>query len=161
MKIYNIMNMNNMMKIFFLMIILSIGIGDSLIPTRRHAHSSVLVDKRIYFFGGEYGGPVPLNQILYLDVSKPFSIENPPFEESPASIPFGSSYATALLDPQKNIIYLFGGVMRDTITGADAFQSVLNSYNLETNVWDIPKTNGIQPERRREIKGVISNENGK
>ena len=38
---------------------------------------------------------------------------------------------------------------------------MLHSYNLETNVWDIPKTNGIQPERKREINGVINNETGK
>ena len=44
--------MNNVMKIF-LLIILSIGISESLIPVDRNAHSSVLVDKRIYFFGGE------------------------------------------------------------------------------------------------------------
>jgi len=47
------------------------------------------------------------------------------------------------------------------VTGKDNFISMLHSYNLETNQWDIPKTNGIQPERRREINGVINNETGK
>jgi hypothetical protein len=70
-------------------------------------------------------------------------------------IPFGSLFATALLSPQKNTIYLFGGDMVDVNTDADAFLSVLYSYNLETNKWDIPKTSGTIPERRKEINGVI------
>src|SRR5436189_195705 len=44
-------DMDDMMTIF-LLIILSIGVGESLTPIGRYAHSSVLVDKRIYFFGG-------------------------------------------------------------------------------------------------------------
>src|SRR5688572_10675815 len=135
--------MDNMMKIF-LLIILSIGIGESLIPIGRYAHSSVLVDKRIYFFGGEYKNVIStMDQMLYLDVSKPFNIENPPFEESPVPIPFGSSFATTLLSFQQNIIYLFGGSMLNVNTSEDIFKSILHSYNLENNVWDIPKTNVI------------------
>ena len=51
--------------------------------------------------------------------------------------------------------------MRDVNTNQDSFKSVLYSYNLETNEWNIPKTNGIEPERRREMNGVIDNETGK
>ena len=51
--------------------------------------------------------------------------------------------------------------MRDVNTGQVNLRPILHSYNLETNNWDIPKTNGIEPERRREIDGVINNENGK
>jgi hypothetical protein len=99
----------NIYKIF-LLIILSIKVGESLILLDRYAHSSVLVNKRIYFFGGfSYNSPKAvkvLDQTLYLDVSKPFNIANPPFEEIPVPIPFGSNFATALLGPQKNVIYL-------------------------------------------------------
>src|ERR1044072_5308700 len=109
--------MNNIIKICFLLIILSIGIGESLIPTDRSAQSSVIVNERIYFLGGTSSkvskNSTVLDQILYLDVSKPFNTENPPFEESPVPIPFGSIFATALLSPQKNMIYLFGGDMKD------------------------------------------------
>jgi hypothetical protein len=107
------MSINNLIKVFFLLIILLIEIGQSLIPLERNAHSSVLVDKKIYFFGGEsdHGDPkkaTTLDQILCLDVSKPFNKENPPFEILNVTIPFGSSYATAFLSLQRNIIYLFG-----------------------------------------------------
>jgi hypothetical protein len=57
------MSINNLIKVFFLLIILLIEIGQSLIPIERRAHSSVLVDKKIYFFGGEYGDPRKLNII--------------------------------------------------------------------------------------------------
>jgi len=159
------MSINNTIKIFFLLIILSIEIGQSLIPIKRYEQSSVLVDKKIFFFGGETHSGLKYftsNQILYLDVSKPFNTANPPFEEIPnVSIPFRSSFATAFLSPQKNVIYLFGGLMVDVNTDLDNFKSVLHSYNLVTNEWTIPITNGIASERRRDINGVINNETGK
>src|SRR5205807_2214512 len=102
-----------------------VKIGQSLVLIERHGQSSVLVDKKIYFFGGfSIHSSKPsgyLDQILYLDISKPFNIANPPFELVPNIIPFGSAYATALLDRQKKMIYLFGGVMVDVNTGNDSF----------------------------------------
>ncbi|PKK75373.1 hypothetical protein RhiirC2_773695 [Rhizophagus irregularis] len=102
-----------------------------------------------------------LDQIIYLDVSKPFNTANPPFEETSSTIPFGSSYATAFLSPQKNIIYLFGGIVRDVNTDIGSFKSVLYSYNLETNEWTIPTTNGIAPGKRREMNDIMNNKTGK
>ncbi|CAB4426717.1 unnamed protein product [Rhizophagus irregularis] len=158
------MIINNLIKIL-LLIILLIEIGQSLVPVERYAHSSVLVDKKLFFFGGYSGHSLKtsknLDQIIYLDISKPFNTANPPFEEISKTIPFGSSYATAFLSPQKNIIYLFGGIVKDVNTDLDSFKSVLYSYNLETNEWIIPTTNGIAPGRRREINGVINNKTGK
>jgi N-acetylneuraminic acid mutarotase len=159
------MIINNLIKIL-LLIILLIEIVQSLTPADRSVLSSVLVDKKIFFFGG-YSINSPnvspnLNQILYLDVSKPLNTANPPFEEIPnAQIPFGSSFATAFFSPQKNTVYLFGGIMVDVNTDLDSFKSVLYSYNLETNEWAIPITNGIEPKRKREISSVINNGTGK
>jgi N-acetylneuraminic acid mutarotase len=51
--------------------------------------------------------------------------------------------------------------MRNVNTDKDNFISMLHSYNLKTNEWNIPKTNGIEPERRREINGVVNYETGK
>ncbi|CAB4426728.1 unnamed protein product [Rhizophagus irregularis] len=146
--------------------ILSTEIGQSLNPVERSAQSSVLVDKRIYFFGGESfrskKTTSALDQILYLDVSKPFNTVSPPFEEIiNVPIPFGSSFATAFFSPQKNVIYLFGGIMVDANTSLDIYKPVLHSYNLETREWTIPTTNGFEPTRRRGINGVINKETGK
>ncbi|CAB4382461.1 unnamed protein product [Rhizophagus irregularis] len=159
------MNINNLIKIFFLLIILSIEIGQSLIPLDRYSTSSILIDKKLFFFGGEtvhnLKPSTTLDQILYLDVSKPFNTVNPPFEELPNTIPFGSSYAIAFPSSQKNVIYLFGGITVNVNTDLDDFKSILHSYNLETNEWTIPTTSGIAPGRRREISGVINNNTGK
>ncbi|PKK64034.1 galactose oxidase [Rhizophagus irregularis] len=136
------MKIDNLIKIIFLMI-LSTEIGRSLIPVERSA----------------------LNQILYLDVSKSFNTVNPPFEEIiNVPIPFGSSYATTFLSPQKNVIYLFAGNMVDANTknpSLEFYKPVLHSYNLETREWTVPTTNGFEPTRRRAINGVINKETGK
>ncbi|PKY40935.1 galactose oxidase [Rhizophagus irregularis] len=150
-------------QVLFLLIILSTETCHSLIPIERNAQSSVLVDIRLFILGGRsYKPTLSLDQILYLDVSKPFNTANPPFEVLNVSIPFGSSFATAFLSPQKDVIYLFGGTTRDVNTNVfNNIKSVLYSFNLETNEWTIPTTNGIAPENRRLINGVINNENGK
>ena len=47
-----------------------------------------------------------LNQVLYLDISKPFNTTNPPLfkENQSVAIPFGSAFETVLFN-QKNIIF--------------------------------------------------------
>ena len=51
--------------------------------------------------------------------------------------------------------------MRDVNTNKDDFKSILHTFNLITNEWNIPKTNGIEPIRRRQMSGVFNNETGK
>ena len=55
------MSISNIIKIFFLLIILSIEIGQSLIPVERYGQRSILVDNKVLFFGGGY----PINTIDY------------------------------------------------------------------------------------------------
>ncbi|CAG8471143.1 hypothetical protein GLOIN_2v1870208 [Rhizophagus irregularis DAOM 181602=DAOM 197198] len=130
------MIINNLNQIL-LLIILLIEIGQSLAPVERSAHSSVLVDKKLFFFGGHSDHSlkksVILDQIIYLDVSKPFNTANPPFEEISKTIPFGSSFATAFLSPQKNIIYLFGGIVKDVNTDLDSFKSEKRNNGVINN----------------------------
>ncbi|CAB5214767.1 unnamed protein product [Rhizophagus irregularis] len=133
------------------------------VPVERHSHRSVLINKKLFFFFGGESAHSPsssttaLNQISYLDVSKPFNNANPPFEENS----IWKFICTAFLSPQKNIIYLFGGIVRDVNTDIGSLKSVLYSYNLETNEWTIPTTNGIAPGKRREMNGIINNKTGK
>jgi hypothetical protein len=51
--------------------------------------------------------------------------------------------------------------VRDVNTDIGSLKSVLYSYNLETNEWTIPTTNGIAPGKRREMNGIINNKTGK
>ncbi|GBC04863.1 hypothetical protein RclHR1_05900010 [Rhizophagus clarus] len=147
-----------MKTILFLLIILSTGICQTI--TNRYGQSSVLVDKKLYFFGGIISNnSLPLNQLLQLDLSKSFNTTNPPFEILNVATPFGGSFTTAFLSPQKDVIYIYGGVTINSITiNSDA---LLHTFNLETNKWDIPKTKGIVNMIRSHISGVINNETGK
>ncbi|CAB4489288.1 hypothetical protein RhiirA5_430280 [Rhizophagus irregularis] len=125
------------LQVFFLVIILSTEICHSIIPIEYSAQSSVLADKKLFFFEGMSSQLLSsFNQILYLDVSKPFNTTNLPFEILNVSIPFKNSYATALFSPLKNEVYLFRGFMRNELNDDNMFGnhiSVLISFNLENN----------------------------
>ncbi|CAB4376493.1 unnamed protein product [Rhizophagus irregularis] len=148
-------------QVFFLVIILSTEICPSIIPLERYAQSSVIVDKTLFFFGGSLLLS-PINQILSLDVSKPFNTLDPPFEILNVTTPVRSSFATTFFSPLKNVIYLFGGIMRNgSNTKIDDDRSNLYSFNLETYKWSIPQTNETAPGRRIQMNGVINNKTGK
>ncbi|RGB29350.1 hypothetical protein C1646_795588 [Rhizophagus diaphanus] len=148
-------------KVFFLVIILSTEICHSITPLERYAQSSVLVDKKLFFFGGSLLLS-PINQILYLDVSKPFNTLDPPFEILNVTTPVRSSFATTFFNPLKNVIYLFGGIMRnDSNTKINDDRSNLYSFDLETYKWSIPQTNETAPGRKIQMNGVINNKTGK
>ena len=89
----------------------------------RLAHTSVLVGNKLYFFGGITD--TSSNEVFYLDVSQPFNIQVPPWNDltPSAGIPFKSSWAAASLSDINNekTIYLFGGINRDLVTSEDNF----------------------------------------
>ena len=133
----------------------------SFTPAGRSAHSSVLVGKKIYFFGGVLDSKFCSNEVFYLDVSQPFNIQVPLWNDliPNAGIPFKSCWGTVSLSDINNeqTIYLFGGVNEDIITNTDNFKSIIHSFKLNSLSWNIPTVNGIPPERRREMNSVIDN----
>src|ERR1044072_7789666 len=69
-------------------------------------HSAVLVENKLYFFGGNRYDASCSNVVFYLDVSESFSFADPPlvyFTEN-IKIPFGSCWGTALLNRIDQII---------------------------------------------------------
>ncbi|CAI2170380.1 8658_t:CDS:2 [Funneliformis geosporum] len=142
----------------FYALILGIFIKEvnSFTPISRNAFSSVLAGDKLYFFGGNPNSIS--NQTFCLDVSQSFSSENPPWIETPSAvIPFASVFATVSFIESSSIIYLFGGFMYDPVTLVDSFQSFVHTFNTQTLKWDIPKTNGQIPTRRRNIEAVKDN----
>jgi hypothetical protein len=131
---------------------------ESFTPAGRLGHSSVLVGKKIYFFGGVING-VGSNEVFYLDFSQSFNIEVPPWNDlTPrAGIPFKSYWGTASLSDINNeqTIYLIGGQTNSINTNVDNFVSMVHSFNLNSLTWNIPTVKGKLPERRREINSVI------
>ena len=92
---------------------------ESFTPTGRLAHSSILVENKLYFFGGALNGKSCSNEVFYLDVSQSFDMAAPPWNDlTPnAGIPFKSVSGTASFSDINNeqTIYLFNGVTHDKV----------------------------------------------
>src|SRR3954454_13619442 len=136
---------------------------ESFTPTAHLSHSSVLVKNKLYFFGGITElERFCSNDVFYLDVSQPFNIQAPPWNDlTPnAGMPFKSCYGTVSLSNINNeqTIYLFGGITYDLVTNEDNFRSLIYSFNLNSLLtWDMPAVKGKIPERRKQINSVIDN----
>lgn len=134
---------------------------ESFTPVARAVHSSVFIESnnRLYFFGGEINGNIPVNEVFYLDVSKNFDTTSPPWTDltPTAAIPFRSSWAGVSTISTKNdpIINLFGGYMLDNKIEQDSFTSNLFTFNVTTQQWSIPQIQGNSPTKRRNMKSVI------
>ncbi|CAG8534884.1 uncharacterized protein OCT59_001639 [Rhizophagus irregularis] len=129
----------------------------------RVGHASVVIGSKLYFFGGIKINSFCSDEIFYLDVSKTFSIESPPWVDLTIHVkmPFGGAMNTVSLVTinDEPIVYLFGGVMLDPITGEDLFVSNTHTFNPKTLEWKIPFIKGKEPERRN-IRGA-SDDTGK
>jgi hypothetical protein len=68
------MSYNNRVLFYLLFIIYLFLEIESFTPIGRLAHSSVLVENKLYFFGGAIDGRSCSNEVFYLDVSQPFNI---------------------------------------------------------------------------------------
>jgi N-acetylneuraminic acid mutarotase len=135
---------------------------ESFTPAGRYSHSSVLVGNKLYFFGGVLQDGFCSNEVFYLDVTQPFNIQVPSWNDlTPNSgMPFKGCWGTvSLLSDINNeqTIYLFGGITDDIATNNDKFVSMIYSFNLNSLKWNIPTVKGMQPERRRQVNSVIDN----
>lgn len=153
------------MNIFHILILLGIFvIKTESFTGERCGHSSVLVDSKLYFFGGIKVNGFLSDEVFYLDVSKTFNIESPPWVDLSmhAKMPFGSAMTTMSLVYIDNepIAYLFGGMMYDPITNVNIYVTNVHRFNPKTLEWNVPTINGKEPLKRRNIRGV-SDDNGK
>jgi N-acetylneuraminic acid mutarotase len=156
MKIFNYFKQN----LYVLMLgIFIIGV-DSFTPRGRAAHYSALIGNKLYFFGGSVINDFSSNEVFYLDVSKPFNFEYPPWVDLTAfaKIPFGSEWGTVSLIyshiDYNPTIYLFGGQMRDPVSNVEGFISHVHVFNVTTSNWLMPFISGKTPERRRNIRAA-------
>src|SRR5205807_1116091 len=95
-----------------------------------------------------------LNEVFYLDVSQPFNIASPPWNDLTVNggMPIRNCWGAASLSDANNEqnIYLFGGITDDIITNNDSFKSLVYQFNIKSGRWEIPIIKGKAPERRRE-----------
>jgi N-acetylneuraminic acid mutarotase len=146
---------------FYLFFIISLFLEvESFIPGGRLAHSSVLVENKLYFLGGvvDNDNNFCSNEVFYLDVSKPFNMQAPLWTDlTPnAGIPFRSCFGSVSLNKINNeqTIFLFGGITLDIATNNDYFPSIIYSLNLNSLKWNTPAVKGNPPARRKETKSI-------
>ncbi|CAG8603280.1 5529_t:CDS:2 [Acaulospora morrowiae] len=113
---------------------------------------SALVDDKIYFIGGRVPDSSRTfrisNQILLLNLSESFYVDNPPWINV-SSFPYGiSSAATAVGNFES--IFLFGGIKENLTTHlVNDTTSLLYKFNTIPTSIVAPVVSGTQPQNRR------------
>nr|CAG8481668.1 2017_t:CDS:10 [Entrophospora candida] len=123
----------------------------------RYAHSSALVDDKLYFMCGYY-----TNNMFYLDLSKSFA-DSLPLVDIPSNLPVNGAWQTASVGGRDNTtIFLFGGLLRDVITGKDVSNDLVFTFSSPNGPWQRPSISGTPPNvtPRAGVESVID-ENGK
>ncbi len=130
---------------------------ESFVPIERRGHSAISVGNKLYFFGGVNVKHNPLSELFYLDLSKPFNAAAPSWNDISVSstIPLGSAWAAVTLTNNNNNpnIYIIGGLMKNQ-SNEDSLDSLVYTFNPNSEQWDIPTIVGKEPKRRRNIQAV-------
>nr|CAG8563203.1 12888_t:CDS:2 [Entrophospora candida] len=128
------------------------------VPTDpRYVHSTVIVNNTLYVMGGFSNGQSS-REFFSLDLSQPFNATTPPWKDltTASPLPVLISWAKASSNTNNNTIFLFGGLMRDTVTGESNSKSVVYTHDFKSNQWLVnpPAFQGTAPETRREFSSV-------
>ncbi|GBB96383.1 hypothetical protein RclHR1_02740014 [Rhizophagus clarus] len=164
--------------LFFILCLLHIiKVNAQLSPSYRKLHSAVLVEKKLYIFGG-FNGIIltpeieanynnnPDDRFFYLDVSIPFDTSYLPWRPIPdnaRNLPLGSLSSIATGGVAASI----GGVNNDTIffinnesDNATKSFSPVHTYNSPDNVWNTENLTGVRPIGRNQMR-VVTDYTGK
>ncbi|CAG8705959.1 9288_t:CDS:2, partial [Cetraspora pellucida] len=117
------------------------------IPVGREFHSSVLIDKKLYFSGGFSSVASATNEFFYLDLSKPFTTTNnasiPWIDLTYTNGPLKHS-ATACIGGNKNdAIFIFGGFPYNN--------NFINQFNTSKQQWTNITVTDVAPLYREDI----------
>ncbi|RHZ74119.1 hypothetical protein Glove_227g163 [Diversispora epigaea] len=153
----------NFLILFFISLSLILPVY-SYKPLGTYAHSTALVDNKLYVIGGIdlSAVSVTFKNVFYLDLGTSFKVESPSWVDlsTDSSTPFYSGWTTAAVGGSDNkIIYLFGGVQYD-VSHTDAYSGFTWQFDTTSNTWSQPSFSGTEPTRRREMDAV-SDANGK
>lgn len=119
------------------------------VPVPRYGHTAVLVDKKIYFQGGESKNYDHAN-FFYLDVSTTFDLNNIPWTDL-SSVNNGSPRfigASCVSEAKNDSIFFIGGV---TPKG-----SRVEKFDILTQEWSKPNISGSVPVELTGIQCVAS-----
>ncbi|GBC08319.1 hypothetical protein RclHR1_08020002 [Rhizophagus clarus] len=130
----------------------------------RWGHASVLINNGLYVYGGRTAQSKEIdtsnvNELLYLDVSKPFSPAEPPWEIKNSLLktgdppPFLAFHSCSMGGNQNELLILFGGESREQDPGENS----LFEYNTTTGEWlNLVVTTANTPIRRSDHTIVAS-----
>ncbi|KAF0550647.1 galactose oxidase [Gigaspora margarita] len=134
----------------FIFLLNFIFISANFIPNGRYFHSSVLVDKKIYFIGGykflnsNTISPTT-NEFFYLDVSKPFAttddVSIPWIDLTYTGGPFKEHITACTGGKNNDMIFIFGGFLIN--------QSFVNQFDINKQQWTNITTIGNAPTDNR------------
>src|SRR5215213_6984853 len=128
--------------IFVLIFIINNAFSDY--SATRYVAVSAVVDNKLYIFGGISLGKavITTDSLFYVDLTKDFYITNVPWVEND-KLPIGISWSVgALGGSNKSTIFLSGGLMVNQNSGNTDFTNLLYAYDVNTKVWNTPKTTG-------------------
>ncbi|RHZ88690.1 hypothetical protein Glove_21g313 [Diversispora epigaea] len=118
------------------------------------AHSTALIDKKLYFIGGFNSETDDRTPFFYLDLNQSFNISSPAYvylEGPPVKI----AWATACVGGENNAtIFVFGGLSWYDNSTSYIKDKLINTFDTASLEWSTPQIEG-EPLRRRDLQAVI------
>ncbi len=138
-----------------------------LVPSYRKLHNAVLVENKLYIFGGVMDSnsenKSPDNNFFYLDMSISFDTSQLPWKTIPnnaENLPMGSFSPVSVGGTAAGI----GGINNDTIFFINSENDLkvppVHSFNAQKNLWETPNISGTTPIGRNQMR-VITDHNSK
>ncbi|CAG8760198.1 9153_t:CDS:2, partial [Dentiscutata erythropus] len=129
---------------------------ESFTPSPRYSASSILVDSKLYFFGGlgknSDGSEGCQNSVFYLDISSSFSTSDSiPWTDltSIAALPVATCWQVSAVGSLNNSIYMFGGLMTNS---SDQVNTLVYAFDTKIKQWSNPTISGAAPLIRTEFQ---------
>ncbi|CAG8542543.1 13636_t:CDS:2, partial [Dentiscutata heterogama] len=129
---------------------------ESFTPSPRYSASSILVNSKLYFFGGlgknSDGSEGCQNSVFYLDISSSFSTSDSiPWTDltSIAAPPVATCWQVSAVDSSNNSIYMFGGLMTNS---SDQVNTFVYTFDTKLQQWSNPTISGAVPLVRMEFQ---------
>ncbi|CAG8683128.1 9689_t:CDS:2, partial [Funneliformis caledonium] len=128
----------------------------------RHSHSSIVVDGKVYYFGGitptTVGSQILSNEMFYFDITKEFDTSSILWMDQTGTSPMSvqSEGATTVVDGKdNNTIFLVGGTMFHPKTNTLEMNALVYTFNIKNQIWSKVEVLGETPPGRKQAKGVI------
>jgi hypothetical protein len=122
----------------------------------RFAHTSTIINDKLYIIGGQISQTRGSNDVFYLDLTNSFNTSDPPWIKT-SGLPLESSWASAITLGKDGIL-IFGGYTWNLNSHTiETGENSLYQFNTSTEEWTIPVVSGVSPIRRRGMKIVFDN----